>query len=53
MYSAIRSLPLDGTMGHGGEYQGSLSRLTGPTYLEMPAWFSPRMLDCRPSRALR
>ncbi|GKV09127.1 hypothetical protein SLEP1_g20672 [Rubroshorea leprosula] len=30
MYSAIRLLPLDGTMGHGGEYQGSLDRTNLP-----------------------
>ncbi|GKU98642.1 hypothetical protein SLEP1_g11617 [Rubroshorea leprosula] len=45
MYSAIRSLPLDGTVGHGGEYQGSLdgTNLPGDACLVLTTDPKPRL----------
>ncbi|GLT52321.1 hypothetical protein SLA2020_256690 [Shorea laevis] len=45
MYSAIRSLPLDGTVGHSGEYQGSLdgTNLPGDACLVLTTDPKPRL----------
>ncbi|GLT68619.1 hypothetical protein SLA2020_408300 [Shorea laevis] len=45
MYSAIRSLPLDGMVGHGGEYQGSLdgTNLPGDACLVLTTDPKPRL----------